>query len=222
MEKKSKVLGGAVGLIAIAVLIVGFFVVRPVLAQEEPTTTDQIVGSAQSTDAVSSSTSGDTPVDASASGTPPAEGASTSAVTTDASSPPPAADTPAPSSESAAASYAAQPDPAADVTPTEPPPAGFTRAHIVGTKYTDYFTDGINVTSYPGDPAIDSNLDKPSAPVPTHVNLTWVHTTGNPVYDTPSGDLEPDYYYVQSDGSVIAKYPPFQSSTSTPATQPSE
>jgi len=29
---------------------------------------------------------------------------------------------------------------------------------------TDYCTDGTTVTSYPGDPAIDSNFDKPNAP----------------------------------------------------------
>src|SRR6266404_1700037 len=44
----------------------------------------------------------------------------------------------------------------------EPPPQGLTLVHIVGTKYTDYFTNGKTVTSYPGDPNIDSHFDVPN------------------------------------------------------------
>jgi hypothetical protein len=98
-----------------------------------------------------------------------------------------------------------------------PPPIGLTEVHIVGTKYTDYFTDGTTVASYPGDPAIDSNFDKPDAPIPTHAGLTWDHTSGYNLYDTASGDLDVGDYAVQSDGSYIENAPPFVSSTSTPA-----
>jgi len=45
----------------------------------------------------------------------------------------------------------------------------------------------------------------------------WVHTTGQPLYDTPSGDLEVGDYAVRANGSIIANYV-FVSSTSTPDT----
>ncbi len=35
--------------------------------------------------------------------------------------------------------------------------------HVVGTKYIDYFTDGAKTYSFPGNPDIDSNLNKPNA-----------------------------------------------------------
>jgi len=97
------------------------------------------------------------------------------------------------------------------------PPKGLTIVHIIGTKYIDYFTDGTAVTSYPGDPTIDGNLDKRNAPIPTHPGLTWDHTSGYSLYDTPSGDLDVGDYAVQQDGSYIENAPPFVSSTSTPA-----
>jgi hypothetical protein len=75
--------------------------------------------------------------------------------------------------------------PATSTTAIEPPPAGLTLVHIVGTKYTDYFTDGTTTVSFPGDPAIDGNLDKPNAPIPTHEGLTWMHTTGGYLCTTP-------------------------------------
>jgi hypothetical protein len=99
--------------------------------------------------------------------------------------------------------------------PSQTPPAGLTEVHIIGTKYIDYFTDGTTVTSYPGDPAIDSHFSEPNAPIPAHEGLTWVHTVGQPLYDTPSGDLEVGDYAVQSDGSLIENTH-FVSSTSTP------
>jgi hypothetical protein len=70
--------------------------------------------------------------------------------------------------------------------------------HIIGTKYTDYFTDGTTETSYPGDPTIDANLGKRDAPIPTHEGLTWVHTVGQNLYDTPSGDLEVGDYALEA------------------------
>ena len=66
--------------------------------------------------------------------------------------------------------------------------------HIVGNKYIDYFTDGTKTYSFTGNPDIDSNLNKPNAPIPTHGNLLWVSTSGMEAYDTPSGDLESGNY----------------------------
>jgi hypothetical protein len=43
--------------------------------------------------------------------------------------------------------------------------------HVVSTKYIDYFTDGTKTYSFPGNPDIDSNLNKPNAPIPSHVGL---------------------------------------------------
>src|SRR5262249_8766716 len=107
-----------------------------------------------------------------------------------------------------------------DVTTATPeqPPQGLTLVHVVGTKYVDYFTDGTTVTSYPGDPAIDAHLSEKDSAVPTHEGLTWVHTVGEPLYDTPSGDLEQGDYTVDANGQYIANAPPFVSSTSTPPT----
>ena len=62
--------------------------------------------------------------------------------------------------------------------------------HVVGSKYIDYFTDGTKTFSFPGNPDVDSNLNKPNAPIPSHAGLTWVSTSGMEAYDTPSGDLE--------------------------------
>src|SRR5271165_5830495 len=71
--------------------------------------------------------------------------------------------------------------------------------HVVGTKYIDYFTDGTKTYTFPGNPDIDSNLNKPNAPIPSHGNLEWVSTSGMDAYDTPSGDLEPGDYAQESD-----------------------
>jgi hypothetical protein len=91
------------------------------------------------------------------------------------------------------------------VAPTEPPPQGLSEVHIIGTKYTDYFTDGSTITSYPGDPIVDSNLDKPDAPIPTHEGLTWGHTDGHQLYDTPSGDLDVGDYALQEGDRARAR-----------------
>jgi hypothetical protein len=114
---------------------------------------------------------------------------------------------------------APQSSPETTDTPTEPPPAGLTLVHIIGTKYIDYFTDGSTTVSFPGNSDIDANLNKPDAPIPTHEGMTWVHTTGQNLYDTPSGDLEVGDYAVQQNGSYIENAPPtvFVPSTSTPA-----
>jgi hypothetical protein len=98
----------------------------------------------------------------------------------------------------------------------EPPPAGLKEVHIIGMRYTDYFTDGSTTVTYRRDPATDPNFDKPDA-IRTPEGMTWVHTTGGWLYDTPSGDLELGDYAVQLDGTYIENAPPFVSSTSTPA-----
>jgi hypothetical protein len=63
--------------------------------------------------------------------------------------------------------------------------------------------------SFPGNPDIDSNLNKPNAPIPTHGNLRWVSTSGMEAYDTPSGDLESGDYGQESDGSYISNAPAY-------------
>jgi hypothetical protein len=81
--------------------------------------------------------------------------------------------------------------------------------HVVGSKFVDYFTDGSKTYSFPGNPDIDSNLNKPNAPIPTHGNLTWVSTSGMDAYDTPSGDLEVGDYAQEADGSYITNVPAY-------------
>jgi hypothetical protein len=81
--------------------------------------------------------------------------------------------------------------------------------HVVGSKYVDYFTDGTKTYSFPGNPDIDSNLNKPNASIPTHGNLTWVSTSGMDAYDTPSSDLEIGDYAQESDGSYISNVPAY-------------
>jgi hypothetical protein len=104
----------------------------------------------------------------------------------------------------------------------EQPPQGLTLVRIVGTKCTDYFTDGTVVTAYPSDPKIDGNLNEPNAPVPSHEGLKWDHTDGTYLYDTPSGNLETGEYAVRPNGSFIEDAAAFVSSTSTPPTAPAE
>jgi len=130
-----------------------------------------------------------------------------------------AAPEPLPSdSETATSTAATAPTESSSVTSTNnPPPEGLTEVHIIGKKYIDYFTDGTTVTSYPGDPEIDSHLAEKDAPIPTHKGLTWKYTIGGGyIYDTASGDLEVGQYAVEPNGSYIEKRPPFVSSTSTP------
>ena len=104
-----------------------------------------------------------------------------------------------------------------EIAPSEASPEGLTEVQIIGTKYIDYFTDGTNTYSFPGDPEIHAHLAKKDAPIPTHEGLTWVQSTGQQLYDTPSGDLEPGYYAVQANGTITANKV-FVSSTSTPVT----
>jgi hypothetical protein len=81
--------------------------------------------------------------------------------------------------------------------------------HVAGTKYIDYFTDGTKTYSFQGNPDIDSNLNKPNAPIPSHGNLKWASTSGMEAYDTPSGDLESGDYAQESDGSYVSNVPAY-------------
>jgi hypothetical protein len=188
-------------------LAIGFAIVRPALAQVAATSTESTPTSTPPVDEITSSTPTDT------SSTPPVE--NTSSSTTPVEAGPTNAATPIMDSSQAAAQESS-----AQKSPTEPPPTGLTEVHIIGRKYIDYFTDGSTTIAVPSDPNIDGNLDKPDAPIPTHEGMTWVHTMGQYLYDTPSGDLEVGDYAVQPDGSYLASRPPFVSSTSTPAQLP--
>jgi hypothetical protein len=94
----------------------------------------------------------------------------------------------------------------ADLAPASEPVA-LTVAHIIGTKYIDYCTDGTKVTAYPGDPEVDANLNKPDATTPKCPDgMTWDHTAGMDKYDTPTGDIDVGTYAQQADGSFVIHY----------------
>ena len=96
---------------------------------------------------------------------------------------------------------------------------GLHRVHVVGSKYTDTFTDGTNTFTFPGDPRIDAHLGEPGAPLPTHGDLTWVSTKTMEKYDTPSGDLESGTYAQESDGSFISNTTDSTAATSSSLSQ---
>jgi hypothetical protein len=197
--KVVRVVGSSVLVVALAI---GLIIVRPALAQVD-----------------ASSTSVDTATSSTTTGTASATTSTDAATTTDTDTNTGTATTTGGDAATPVDSnVASQSSPQMTDTSTEPPPAGLTLVHIVGTKYVDYFTDGTTVTAYPGDPAIDSHFSEKDAPIPTHEGLTWVHTTGQYLYDTPSGDLEIGQYAVQPIGGYITNAPAFVSSTSTPTT----
>ena len=99
----------------------------------------------------------------------------------------------------------------------ESAPQDLTLVHIIGTKYIDYFTDGTNTYTFPGDPELHAHIADKDAPIPTHEGLRWVHSTGQYLYDTASGDLEVGQYALQLNGTVIQKAHPFVSATSSAA-----
>jgi len=200
---KTNIITFAVASALVVALVIGFAIVRPVLAQVAATSTDSTAPATPAVDTVASSTPSD------ASSTPIVGNVSTSTA--------PAETSPADTTTGAPVNKATTPDTSVQKAPTEPPPPGLTEVHIIGTKYIDYFTDGSTTIAVPGDPNIDGNLDKPDAPIPMHTGMTWVHTIGENLYDTPSGALEVGDYAVQPDGSYIQHAPPFISSTSTPA-----
>jgi len=178
------------GIGLLVLFVAGFasiFEIRLASAQVDATSSPPSSTDATTTPLVVQASASSTPTEDAASSTPPAapadESASTTVVTRLSSTSTPAASAPIVAGD------------------------GPTLVHIIGTKYTDYFTDGKTVTAFPGDPAIDSHFNVPNAPIPTHEGLTWVHTTGQHLYDTPSGDLEINDYAQQSDGSYIGHLP---------------
>jgi hypothetical protein len=143
---------------------------------------------ATTTDATSTSDTSSSSTPLSASSTPPATDAGSTSVT-------PPAQTQTPDQSQAQSQPSSKPT--------------LKLVHVVGTKYIDYFTDGTKTYSFPGNPDIDSNLNKPNAPIPSHGNLKWVSTSGMEAYDTPSGDLESGDYAQESDGSYISSIPAY-------------
>lgn len=100
----------------------------------------------------------------------------------------------------------------------DPAPSSLREVRIIGTKYTDYFTDGSKLVELPGDPNIHANIAKANAPVPTREGLTWDHSVGTHLYDTQSGDLEIGTFALQPNGTYIAYVATttIENATSTP------
>jgi hypothetical protein len=164
MQINSRVLGGVVGLIAIAVLIVGFVIARPVMAQEEATSSGQVVESTPPIDTVSSSNTGDTVADV-PEVTPAVDDASASETVPDQSQA--STESNAPEGQVAGASTTAEdaeqsappPPPPPPTQPPPPPPANTTS------------TDGL-----------------------VEVQLQCSTSYTGPLYDTPSGHLDAGYF----------------------------
>jgi hypothetical protein len=192
------------GISLLVLLVVGFasvFEIRLASAQVDATSSTSVATEATTTPPILD-TSTTTPAENSASSTPASEAPSTGSDATTTTSQ--ASDTEATSS------------PSTSKPPIEPPPAGLKEVHIIGMRYSGYFTDGSTTVAIRRDPATDPNFDKPDA-IRTPEGMTWVHTTGEWFYDTPSGDLELGDYALQPGGTYIQNAPPFVSSTSTPA-----
>jgi hypothetical protein len=136
----------------------------------------------------------------------------TSDTTTASTSPSSGSTTPATDAASTSATPPAQTQALAQTQTQAQPSSGkptLKLVHVVGTKYIDYFTDGTKTYTSPGNPDIDSNLNKPNAPIPSHTGLTWVSTSGMEAYDTPSGDLEVGDYAQETNGSYITNVPAY-------------
>jgi hypothetical protein len=202
MKSNTIAAAGIMSLVVLVAALASVFEIRLASAQEDATSSTSVTADTTTTPSVID-TSTTTPIENSASTTPASEAPST---------PSDAATT----SEESGAEAPSNPH-MTWAAPIEAAPAGLKEVHIIGMKYTDYFTDGSTTIAVPGDPAIDSNFDKPDAPIPTHEGMTWVHTTGGWLYDSPSRDLELGDYALQPGGTYIQNAPPFVSSTSTPA-----
>ena len=133
---------------------------------------------------------------------------STASDTTNASSTPASASSTTPATDVSSTSATPPAQTQAEAQPSSSKPT-FKLVHVVGSKYIDYFTDGTKTYSFPGNPDIDSNLNKPNAPIPSHGNLKWISTSGMEACDTPSGDLEPGDYAQEGDGSFISNVPAY-------------
>ena len=132
---------------------------------------------------------------------------STASDTTTASSTPASASSTTPTMDASSTSATLPAQSQAQAQPSSKPTLKL--VHVVGTKYINYFTDGTKTYSFPGNPDINSNMNKPNAPIPTHADLTWVSTSGMEAYDTPSGDLEIGDYAQEADGSYISNVPAY-------------
>jgi hypothetical protein len=205
--KLSAIAFAGCSVLIVSVLVVGFIVVKPALAQVDATSTEIVATSSEEvpTEDLSPSSSG--------SESPQAAGASTSTPEQDTEAPQPKTATDA--SGEATSPQSAETSSSSLAAP-ETPPQGLTEVNIIGTKYVDYFTDGVQTYSFPGDPEIHAHIAEKDAPIPSRPGLTWVHSTGQYLYDTVSGELEEGQYAVQANGSYIEKRAPFVSSTSTP------
>ena len=170
----------AASVLLISLIVIATFKTGIVSALTAATTTDATSTASDTTTASS------TP--ASVSSTPPATDATSTSAT-------PPAQTQAPAQSQAQAQPSSKP--------------ALKLVHVVGSKYIDYFTDGTKTYSFPGNPDIDSNLNKPNAPIPSHAGLTWVSTSGMEAYDTSSGDLESGDYAQEADGSYISNVPAY-------------
>jgi len=177
--KSNRIVLSAASILLISLIIIGTFKTGIVSAL-----------SATMTDATS--TASDTTT---ASSTPVSDSSTATATDASSTSSTPPAQTQAPAQRQAQAQPSSKP--------------ALKLVHVVGTKYIDYFTDGTRTYSFPGNPDIDSNLNKPNAPIPSHGNLKWVSTSGMEAYDTPSGDLESGDYAQESDGSYISNVPAY-------------
>jgi hypothetical protein len=78
-------------------------------------------------------------------------------------------------------------------------------------------SDGTNTYAFPGEPEIHAHIAEKDAAIPIHQGLAWLHSIGQYLYDTPSGDLEVGQYALQANGRYIEKRTPFVSATSSPS-----
>ena len=187
-----------ISFLAATALIVGVITVQPVLAQMASSTEPEVASTTpaeivESSEIVDEETAVEEPQDSTDPEATTEEDLPTSEVVADRELP--------------ALTFA---DPAEDM------PEGLEKVYIIGYKYTDYFSNGSEVLSFPGDPQIDAFLNEADASIPTREGVTWDHTTGSYLFDTETGDLEEGQYALQPSGRYIIKLPPFVSSTSTP------
>src|SRR5262249_53932105 len=134
--------------LSVLVLVATFLAIRPALAQmasSTDATSSDVIAGAIDTASIASST--DTVTVGNSASTTPVP------ITTDASS------------SSGMDNTTPNGDTSTSSAPVPVALQGLTLVHIIGTKYVDYFTDGTNVTSYPGDPDLDASLNKQDAPI---------------------------------------------------------
>ena len=89
--------------------------------------------------------------------------------------------------------------------------------HVVGTKYVDYFTDGTKTYSFPGNPDIDSNLNKPNAPIPTLAILSGSPRAAGKPTTRPAVTSNPAITRKNPTAHTSAMSPPTPTQTQPPA-----